>query len=30
MLAAVKKAGVVHMVCHNYRRVPGGDAGASS
>jgi predicted dehydrogenase len=22
MLAAVKKAGVVHMVCHNYRRVP--------
>jgi predicted dehydrogenase len=22
MLAAVQKAGVVHMVCHNYRRVP--------
>jgi predicted dehydrogenase len=22
MLAAVKKAGVVHMVCHNYRRAP--------
>jgi len=22
MLAAVKKAGVVHMVCHNYRRIP--------
>lgn len=22
MLAAVKKAGVVHMICHNYRRVP--------
>ena len=22
MLAAVRKAGVVHMVCHNYRRVP--------
>jgi predicted dehydrogenase len=22
MLAAVEKAGVVHMVCHNYRRVP--------
>ena len=22
MLAAVKKAGVTHMVCHNYRRVP--------
>jgi len=22
MLAAAKKAGVVHMVCHNYRRVP--------
>ena len=22
MLAAVRKAGVVHMLCHNYRRVP--------
>ena len=22
MLAAVKKAGVLHMVCHNYRRAP--------
>jgi predicted dehydrogenase len=22
MLAAVKKAGVIHMVCHNYRRAP--------
>jgi predicted dehydrogenase len=22
MLAAVKKAGVVHMICHNYRRIP--------
>jgi predicted dehydrogenase len=22
MLAAVKKAGVIHMICHNYRRVP--------
>ena len=22
MVAAVKKAGVVHMVCHNYRRIP--------
>lgn len=22
MLAAVEKAGVVHMVCHNYRRIP--------
>jgi predicted dehydrogenase len=22
MLAAVEKAGVVHMICHNYRRVP--------
>ena len=22
MLAAVRKAGVVHMVCHNYRRAP--------
>ena len=22
MLDAVKKAGVVHMICHNYRRVP--------
>src|SRR5688572_17581291 len=22
MLAAVQKAGVVHMVCHNYRRAP--------
>ncbi|HWW93926.1 MAG TPA: Gfo/Idh/MocA family oxidoreductase [Vicinamibacteria bacterium] len=22
MLAAVRRAGVVHMVCHNYRRVP--------
>lgn len=22
MYAAVKKAGVVHMVCHNYRRIP--------
>jgi len=22
MLAAVKKAGVVHMICHNYRRAP--------
>src|SRR5271163_2924264 len=22
MLAAVKQAGVVHMVCHNYRRIP--------
>ena len=22
MLAAVKKAGVLHMICHNYRRVP--------
>jgi predicted dehydrogenase len=22
MLAAVSKAGVVHMVCHNYRRIP--------
>jgi len=22
-LAAVKKAGVVHMLCHNYRRIPG-------
>jgi predicted dehydrogenase len=22
MLKAVKKAGVVHMVCHNYRRIP--------
>jgi predicted dehydrogenase len=22
MLAAVKKAGVVHLVCHNYRRIP--------
>jgi predicted dehydrogenase len=22
MLTAVKKAGVVHMVCHNYRRIP--------
>ena len=22
MLAAVRKAGVVHMVCHNYRRIP--------
>jgi len=22
MLAAVKKAGIVHMVCHNYRRIP--------
>jgi len=22
MLAAVKEAGVVHMVCHNYRRIP--------
>jgi predicted dehydrogenase len=22
MLAAVKKAGVTHMVCHNYRRIP--------
>src|SRR5687768_3318400 len=22
MLAAVKKAGVTHMICHNYRRVP--------
>lgn len=22
MLAAVKKAGVIHMVCHNYRRIP--------
>ena len=22
MLDAVKKAGVVHMVCHNYRRIP--------
>jgi len=22
MLAAVKKAGVVHMLCHNYRRIP--------
>jgi predicted dehydrogenase len=22
MLAAVKKAGVIHMICHNYRRAP--------
>jgi predicted dehydrogenase len=22
MLAAVQKAGVIHMICHNYRRVP--------
>jgi predicted dehydrogenase len=22
MLAAVKKAGVTHMICHNYRRIP--------
>ena len=22
MLAAVEKAGVIHMICHNYRRVP--------
>jgi predicted dehydrogenase len=22
MLAAVKQAGVIHMICHNYRRVP--------
>jgi len=22
MLAAVEKAGVVHMICHNYRRIP--------
>jgi predicted dehydrogenase len=22
MLTAVKKAGVIHMICHNYRRVP--------
>ena len=22
MLAAVKKAGVAHMICHNYRRIP--------
>jgi predicted dehydrogenase len=22
MLAAVKRAGVIHMICHNYRRVP--------
>lgn len=22
MLAAVEKAGIVHMICHNYRRVP--------
>jgi predicted dehydrogenase len=22
MLAAVRKAGVVHMICHNYRRIP--------
>src|SRR5581483_1518896 len=22
MLAAAKKAGVVHMICHNYRRIP--------
>jgi predicted dehydrogenase len=22
MVAAVKKAGVVHMICHNYRRIP--------
>ena len=22
MLAAVEKAGVIHMICHNYRRAP--------
>ena len=27
MLAAVKKAGVIHMICHNYRKRAGGDAG---
>ena len=30
MLAAVTKAGVTHMICHNYRRAPGGDAGEAA
>ena len=30
MLAAVKKAGVTHMICHNYRRAPGGHAGEAA
>src|SRR4051812_43030899 len=27
MLAAVEKAGVLHMICHNYRRAPAGVVG---